>query len=134
MEIHLKIIGICLILLSIMHVGFPTYFKWKKELASLSLINREMMYIHTLFIGIITLMMGILSFFYSSQMINLEFGRTIAAGLSIFWFIRLVVQFFGYSSKLWRGKKMETVIHVVFSIFWAYLSIIYLIVACNFNH
>ena len=49
MEIHLKIIGTLLIALALIHLVFPKYFNWKTELQSLSLINRQMMSIHTFF-------------------------------------------------------------------------------------
>lgn len=47
MEIHLKLVGIILIGIALIHVGFPKKFKWKEELSSLSLINQQMMVVHT---------------------------------------------------------------------------------------
>ena len=47
MELLLKIIGGLLVLLAAIHIAFPKYFDWKVQLSSLSLINREMMYVHT---------------------------------------------------------------------------------------
>jgi hypothetical protein len=41
MEIHFKIIGVLLIALALVHIVFPKYFNWDKELKSLSLINRQ---------------------------------------------------------------------------------------------
>ncbi len=52
MEIHFKVIGVLLILLSVVHVFFPRYFKWDLELKSLSLINRQLMTMHTFFIAL----------------------------------------------------------------------------------
>jgi hypothetical protein len=49
-------------------------------------------------------------------------GKRISLGLGIFWATRLFIQFFGYSSSLWRGKTLETTIHVLFSVLWIYLS------------
>jgi hypothetical protein len=49
MEIHFKIIGVLLIALALAHIVFPKYFNWDKELKSLSLINRQMMTVHTFF-------------------------------------------------------------------------------------
>jgi hypothetical protein len=40
-----------------------------------------------------------------------------------------VIQFFGDSSKLWRGKPFETVTHVAFTLFWAWLTTLFLLVA-----
>ena len=55
-------------------------------------------------------------------------GRRVALGCGVFWLARLLVQFFGYSPKLWRGKRFETFMHVLFVGFWSYLSFLFLLV------
>ena len=55
MELHLKIAGAILIFLGFMHIAFPKYFNWKKELSQLSLINNQMMYVHTFFLALTVL-------------------------------------------------------------------------------
>ena len=127
MEVHLLICGILQIGLAILHIIFPKYFNWKQELASLSLINRQIMYIHTLFIAIAVGLMGILSITEAEALVNTNLGQKICLGFGLFWLIRLFVQFFGYSSRLWKGKPFETVIHIFFSGLWLYLSGLYLI-------
>lgn len=122
MEIHFRIIGILLIVLALMHVGFPSYFKWKEELPKLSMMNREMMYYHSFFIALTLLLMGLMLLLYTEQLLHESLGRGICFGLALFWSLRLFIQFFGYSSKLWKGKKFETIVHVIFSLFWLYLS------------
>jgi hypothetical protein len=126
MEIHLKIIGTFLILLAAIHAFFPKYFDWKKELVSLSLINRQLMYIHSFFIGFVILLIAMLCLTSGRELIDTSFGKKISLGLGIFWTTRLFMQFFGYSAKLWRGKSFETSVHIFFSVFWAYLSIIFI--------
>ncbi|RZK61292.1 MAG: hypothetical protein EOO85_33610, partial [Pedobacter sp.] len=121
MEVHVKIVGALLIILSLVHVIFPKYFKWSEELIPLSLINRQMMYVHTFFIAILLLLMGILCVTESHELVVSPLGKKITLGFSIFWFLRLLVQFFGYSSILWRGKGLETSIHIVFSFLWMYM-------------
>ncbi len=128
MEIHYKIIGLLLILLAFLHLIFPKYFNWEKELKSLSLINKQMMEIHTIFIAITVLLMGILCFTSAYDLIHTALGKRVSLGLGIFWFTRLIIQFFGYSSKLWKGKFFETTVHVLFSILWIYLSTVFLFV------
>ena len=59
MEIHLKIIGFILIVLAFVHIIFPRYFAWKEQLKSLTLINKQMMYVHTFFIAVTTLLIGV---------------------------------------------------------------------------
>jgi len=126
MEIHFIIIGIILIPLSIIHVIFPKYFDWAKELKVLSLINRQMIYVHTFFIALTILMMGILCLTSAQELTKTHLGKKISLGFGIFWTLRLVIQFCGYSSVLWKGKVFETTIHIFFTLMWTYMSIIFL--------
>lgn len=126
MEIHFKIIGALLVALALVHVIFPRYFHWKEELKSLSLINRQMMTVHTFFIALMVFLMGLLCLSSSTDLIGTPLGKTISLGLGIFWSIRLFIQFFGYSPDLWRGKAFETTMHVLFSLFWAYMSVVFI--------
>lgn len=131
MEIHIKIIGVILIALSLVHVIFPKYFNWDVELKSLSLINQQMMKVHTFFIALTVFLMGVLCLTSSYELITTALGKKISLGLGIFWTIRLFTQLFGYSSTLWKGKRFETTVHIVFSAFWIYLSVIFLVTYFN---
>lgn len=126
MEIHLKIIGTLLILLAVMHIPFPQYFHWKQELSSLSTLNRQMMYVHSFFIALTVFLMGVLCLTSSEELISTKLGKQVCLGLGAFWSIRLIIQFFGYSTKIWKGKTFETGIHILFSFLWAYLSYVFL--------
>lgn len=128
MELHLKIIGLLLILLALLHVAFPRYFKWKVELHTVSHINRQMMYVHAFFIAFMVFLMGVLCLTSYVELTSTNLGRKISLGFGIFWLTRLFVQFFGYSSLLWKGKTFETTIHVLFSILWTYLSSVFLLI------
>jgi hypothetical protein len=128
MELHLKIIGILLMVLAFFHTFFPKYFNWKKELESLSLINNQMMYVHTFFVAVTVFLMGLLCFFCAADIINTSLGKQLSLGLFIFWGLRLLFQFFVYSPKLWKGKSFETAMHIVFSFLWIYLTAIFLII------
>ena len=125
MELHLKIIGYLLIILALIHVIFPIYFKWKTELAPLQLINRQLMYVHTFFVALTVFFMGLLCVIATDDLIHTKLGKQISLGFAIFWAIRLFFQFFVYSSKLWRGKTFETIIHLLFSSLWIYLTTIF---------
>lgn len=126
MEIQIRLIGMLLMVLALVHVVFPKYFNWKKELKSLNLMNKQMMQIHTFFIALVVFLMGILCFTSSTELLETALGKRIILGLAIFWGLRLLIQFFGYSSKLWKGKKFETIIHIIFSMLWVYISFIFL--------
>ena len=128
MELHYKIIGIVLIALAFVHIIFPNYFKWKEELRSLSLINQQIMKVHTFFIALVVFLIGLLCLTSSNDLINTELGKKVSLGFGIFWSFRLIIQFFGYSSKLWKGKKMETAVHIIFLFLWTYLSYVFITV------
>lgn len=126
MVLNLKVIGVLLIALALMHVFFPKYFNWKQEMSGVSLVNRQMMYIHAFFIGFVLLLMGVLCLSSSRELVETELGRKLALGLGIFWSARLVIQFFGYSPALWKGKRFETGMHILFSIVWVYFTVTFL--------
>lgn len=131
MEIHLKIVGFILIALAFVHIIFPKYFAWKEQLKSLSLINKQLMYVHTFFIAVTTLLMGVLCMLCASELVTTAFGQKIAFGLALFWIMRLIFQFCVYSKALWYGKRFETCVHILFSIIWLYISIVFSLVALN---
>jgi hypothetical protein len=128
MQIHLKIIGALLIALALAHIFFPKYFNWEKELKSLSLINRQMMTVHTFFVAFTVFLMGFFCLSSSSELVETNLGKKISFGFGIFWTVRLFIQFFGYSKELWKGKPFETTMHIIFSLLWIYLSIVFLMI------
>jgi hypothetical protein len=127
MELYLKIAGILLILLAFIHISFPKYFNWKGELSTLSIINRQMMYFHMFFIALVVFLMGLLCLTSSKELLTSALGKRISLGLGIFWIVRLIVQFVGYSSKTWKGKPFETYMHVLFSALWVFISSVFIL-------
>ena len=127
MELHFKVIGVILILLALVHVIFPRYFNWAEELRPLSLINRQMMSVHTLFVALAVFLMGLLCLTSATELVTTGLGRKVSLGLGVFWAVRLYIQFFGYSAELWKGKRFETSVHILFSALWSYLSVAFLV-------
>ena len=126
MEPLLELCGLLLIGLALLHLIFPTYFHWKEELARISLINRQMMIVHTFFIALTVFLMGLLCVTSADLLTSTPLGKRIALGFGVFWAIRLAIQCFGYSAELWRGKRMETTVHVLFILLWSTLTTVFL--------
>ena len=124
MWIHLKIIGWLLMLLSFLHVFIPGYLDWKRDLAPLSLMNRQMMQTHMIFIAITVFSIGLLTVSSTGALMTTVLGRRICLGLAVFWALRLVFQLFVYSPKLWQGKRFETFVHVIAVGFWIYMAVV----------
>lgn len=131
MEVHLKIIGVLLIALASIHIFFPKYFNWKEELKPLTLINRQMMTVHTFFIAFVVFLIGLLCLTSATDLTQTKLGKTISLGLGVFWVTRLIFQLFVYSTKLWKGKTFETIIHIAFTILWIYLTSVFLWIGLN---
>jgi hypothetical protein len=131
MQLQLELIGALLIVLALLHAGFARYFDWRREFAIVSLINRQMMYVHTFFIAFAVLLMGVLCLTSAAELVGTALGRRVALGMGVFWLARLLIQFFGYSATLWRGKRFETSIHILFALLWAYLSGVFLLVGLH---
>ncbi len=124
--LHLKIVGALLITLGVAHSTFGRYFKWKHELAQLSLLTRQMFVVHTFFIALLVIMIGVCSVFFTDALVaHGTLSRVVLSGFVIFWLSRLVCQFLVYDPAIWRGRRFYTVMHVVFSIFWAYAVLAY---------
>lgn len=111
--------------LALIHIFFPRYFKWREELPRLNLINRQMVVSHTFFLALTVGLMGLLSAVLASEIILTKLGNWIALGLGIFWAFRLGFQLFFYSPRLWRGKNFETLVHLLFTSLWLYCAIVY---------
>lgn len=118
-------------ILSLIHVFFPKYFNWKEELKSLSLINRQMMTVHTFFISLMIFLIGLLCLTSTRDLTQTKLGKTISLGFGVFWIVRLFFQLFVYSSDLWKSKKFETTMHILFLFLWTYLSGVFLWTALN---
>lgn len=125
MALHIKIIGSLLMVLAFMHIIFPKYFNWKEDLKPLNIINRQMLKVHAFFIALTVFLMGLLCVSSTNQLLTTPLGKKILLGMATFWTFRMFIQFFGYSSEIWKGKKFETVMHILFSIFWVYLSFVF---------
>lgn len=89
------------------------------------------MQVHTFFIALVVFLIGLLCVTSYTDLVYTTLGKRMALGLSIFWGLRMLVQFFVYASKLWKGKTFETTVHIVFSLFWIYLTVLFLRVYLN---
>ena len=127
MYLQIQIVGILLVILALLHIAFPKYFNWRQELGQLSLINRQMFYVHSFFIAFTVLMMGLLCLTSTQELLSTGLGKRICLALGIFWIVRLIIQFFVYSSELWKGKRFETVVHVLLSVLWIYAGAVFML-------
>ena len=124
--LQLKVVGALLLILGLAHSLFGRYFKWKTELAGLSLLTRQIFLVHCFFISLAIVLMGACTLFYTNALLGSGMlSRVVLAGFAGFWLSRLLFQIFVYDPAIWRGRRFYTVMHVAFSLFWTYVVVVY---------
>jgi len=110
--------GIYNIILIIFHFLFWKLFKWKKDLASLTFINRAVMQVLNLSLTFVFLIFAYISLFHTQELLSTNLGNTLLLLISIFWFLRAIeqIKFFGLKNKT----------SIIFFVFFLLGSIIYL--------
>jgi hypothetical protein len=124
--IHLRIVGILLVLLGLSHAFFDRYFGWEQELSVVSLLTRRVFFVHSFFIALGVVLAGAVSFMYADAFVRpAALSRGLLAAMATFWLCRLLAQFFAYDSAIWRGDRFRTSMHVAFALLWCYVTAIY---------
>ena len=127
-RLHLQAIGVVFVVLAFVHAVFPRYFDWRRELASLSVINRQLMQVHTFFIALVVFLMGVLCLVDAEALVTTPLGRHVSLGLGAFYGARFLAQHLWYSPETWRGKRFETIVHVAFTLLWAWVTTVFVFV------
>lgn len=126
----LRIAGVLQIAIALAHIPFARWFNWRTELGALSLLNRQIFYVHAFFIALTVLLFGLLAVGAPSALREPGLlAGLVTGGIAAFWLVRLVFQFFVYDPQLWRGHRGRTAIHIAVSGLWAYLAGVYGLVA-----
>ena len=125
-EMHLRIAGLSMVMLSISHVFIAKRLAWKRDVSQLTPINQQVFYVHAFFICLILMLMGILCMRFPQSLITpTPLARLILSGLVIFWATRLVFQWLVYDSSHWRGNRTNTIVHVMATVLWSYYTVVF---------
>lgn len=126
LELHLRIAGALLLLLGAAHVFFPKHLGWKEDLAKLTLLNRQIFLVHVSFIVLILLLFGTLALAFAAELVApSRLAKAVLGGLTLFWGLRLITQQFIYDRSLWLGNRRNTVLHILASLLWCYLTAVF---------
>jgi len=121
--VHLHAGGLAMASLVVLNLFVPSRFHWREELSRLSLVNRQIFQVHTIFLVLVLGLFSALLLTCASALLEpTRLSRAVLVGLTIFWALRMVVQWCFYSPTLWRGHRFNTVVHYVFSALWVYLT------------
>ena len=120
---HLRAVGVLMAMLVVVNFFVPGRFNWRDELSRVSLINRQIFIAHTVFIMlVVALTSALLLTSAESLLAPGPINRAVLLGLTIFWGLRMLMQWFFYSPQVWRGNRLHTVMHGVFSLGWIYVT------------
>jgi len=126
LHVAIKIAGLIFLGYAAAHPFFPSRFRWREELARLSLLNRQIFMVHTGFIVLILILLGVLCVGFTSTLLDRSpMSGVLLYGLEIFCVARLFVQLFVYDSALWKGHAFNTKMHIFFVTTWSYLVIVF---------
>lgn len=126
LHVHLQIVGMLLMLLGLSHIFFDRFFGWGQELTAVSLLTRQVFFVHNFFIGLTVIFCGAASFFCAEALLRPNtLSRAVVGGMATFWFCRLLAQFVAYDSAIWRGNRFRTSMHVACTLLWCYVTSTY---------
>ena len=135
LHFHIQFVGALQIALALAHITFTRRFNWKEETARLSLLNRQIFYVHATFICEVLILFGLLSLFCTDDLLTHSHLATfVLAGITFFWTLRWLCQFFVYDSRLWKGNRFNTNAHILFSAAWTYFVLVYAAALWNQIH
>jgi hypothetical protein len=121
--LHLHVVGVLLVGLVLINLIVPRRFHWQEEMRALSLLNRQIFQVHAIFIVLTLAMFAALLLTCASSLLEpTPLARAVLGGLLIFWFVRLIFQWFYYSPAIWRGHRFNTLLHYVFTATWLYFT------------
>lgn len=130
--ITLRVSGAGLLVLAALHIPIGRELRWREDASRMSPANEAVFHVHTLFICLTIVMMGLPCLVDPSVFLEpTRGGAWLSWSFAAFWAARLYCQFFVYSPELWRGKRRETVVHWIFTALWLSLATLFAICGCR---
>jgi hypothetical protein len=126
LALHLRFAGTLLLCLALSHLILPRALGWTAELRSVSLLTRQVSYVHTYFIGLMCGLFGLAAVLLTPDLLAPDRMSTavLVAAVAV-WGSRLVVQLWVFDSVLWRGSALTVGGHLAFVVLWSYLTFVF---------
>ena len=116
---QLQLVGVTLVGLGLGHVVLPRALAWRHELAGVGALNRQVLYTHTFFIGVMCVLLGLAPLTLGPEL--LAPGRSATAILvaeCAVWGLRWALQFVAFPARTWRDSRLHTAGYVGFALLW----------------
>ena len=117
------------LVLACLNLRLDKLLHWESELAGMSLLLREVFFVHKWFISIILAIFGVITLRFADDLsVGLNpMGHWFAVGIGLFWGIRTIIQWLYYSRSHWVGDKGKTIVHWILTICYGGAAATYLI-------
>ena len=124
--LHLRLAGVVMASLVVVNLLVPRRFHWREEMLRLSLVNRQIFQAHSVFLVLTLALFSALLLTCGPALLEpTRLSRAVLAGLTIFWGLRMLMQWCFYSPLIWRGHRFNTVMHYTFSVVWVYVTTVF---------
>ena len=124
--LHLRLAGVVMASLVVVNLLVPGRFHWREEMSRLSLVNRQIFQAHSVFLVLTLALFSALLLTCGTALLEpTRLSRAVLSGLTIFWGLRMLMQWCFYSPLIWRGHRFNTVMHYVFSVVWVYVTTVF---------
>ena len=123
---NLRLVGVLMAGLVVLNLFVPRRFRWREELSRVSPLNRQIFEVHAIFLVLtLGLISALLLTSADALLERTRLARAVLVGLTVFWGLRMLAQWFYYSPEVWRGNRLHTVMHVAFSAMWVYVTSVF---------
>ena len=124
--LNLRVAGVLMAALVVVNLFVPRYLDWRRDLARISVINRQIFEVHSIFIVLTLAMFAVLLLTASDALLEpSRLSRLVLGGLTIFWGLRMLAQWFYYAPMTWKGNRLHTILHFGFSAMWIYVTVVF---------
>jgi hypothetical protein len=124
--LHLRVAGTLLLCLALAHLILPRALGWTVELREVSLMTRQVSYVHTYFIGLMCGLFGLAATVLTTDLLTRDrMAAAVLTGAIAVWSSRLVVQLCVFDSSLWRGSVLTVLGHIAFVALWTYQTVVF---------
>ncbi len=122
----LRLAGAGPITLALLHVPMGRQLRWSEEAASMSPAGESIFHVHTLFVCVMLVLLGLPALVAPHVFLVVSPAGAWLAGMCLAIFaLRLWVQWFVFPAALWRGKQFETAMHLLFTLIWSALTLLF---------
>lgn len=122
----LQISGYLHILLCIGSLSLPFILNWREEFAHNKKIIKQMFVTYSIYILGVNLFFGMVSVIATKELLsNSILAKSLLLFISLYWGLRLCIQFFYFDESLFKGKIIYAFLELIMIAMFLFFTIIY---------